>query len=172
MKIYLVDAFNVMHQIPDLKRMLNSSKDMACESLLVKIDSLKRGGRLRNRFYVVYDGFFESSMATDPNLKIIQSKGKTADEIIKRHIDKSPNKRNITVVSSDTEVHNYARLNGCEAIESTQFINTYLSTQSHRDSNGNSSKSPAKSNPTGKSEKPSHISRGEINEMMKLFSEG
>lgn len=169
MKIYLVDAYNVMHKIPDLKRMLNSSKDVACESLLVKIDSLKRGGRLRNSFYVVYDGFFESTMATDPNLKIIQSKGKTADEIIKRHIDKSPNKRNITVVSSDTEVHNYARLNGCEVIESAQFIKTYLSTESSGGSNG--STSPAKGNPTGKSEKPSHVSRGEVNEMMKLFSD-
>lgn len=159
MKIYLIDAFNLMHKIPDTKKLLNKSKEIACESLTAKFNDIIIRNNQGNMYKLVFDGNFSSQSAKNNNLTIIESRGKSADEVIKKMIDKAKNKRIISVVSSDTEVHNYARLNSCEVVSSEKFISLYFSRLKQKHTKGDNLNF----------EKPTYVSKSEIDELKKLF---
>ncbi len=164
-KTYLIDGNNVMHRLPSSKAKLKSDYSNACLAL---INSVKNyASRYSSyKFIIFFDGFTESVVANHPAIKLEWSFSKTADELIKSHISHHYERSNFTLVSSDTELHNFSRLHSLEIISSDEFIKLF---DVSNIANNNCSKVSTTKNKKG--EKPNSAGRKEVSLMMKLFAE-
>ncbi len=68
-----------------------------------------------------FDGFANDPIKTS-GIKIIYSENKTADEKIKSQIEKSKKRTTLTIVSSDNNVREFARVCSCVVIKSEEFV--------------------------------------------------
>lgn len=93
---YIIDGWNVIYQVKDLRR----SPD-PCQDLARYIRSKRLCGSVRNRITLVFDG---GGIAVKERVEIIFSGDISADEVIKRKVEKSPNRKQIVVVSDDREI--------------------------------------------------------------------
>ena len=113
-------------------------------------------------FIFAVDGNFEDIYISNVKITIISSKNLNADQIIKEQIAHSNNTKDLTCITSDTEVHNFARIHGCQVISSENFLKELQTSQF----NQQKTKSKFKNI---KSEKPTGISKKSIEEFKKLF---
>jgi predicted RNA-binding protein with PIN domain len=161
MKKFIIDAFNVIHKSSELRAKLGISPAIACNSLL-SIISVYSAKYPSYSFIFVVDGNFEDIFISNIKITIKSSKNLTADQIIKEQIAFLSNTRNFTCVTSDTEVHNFARIHGCQVISSENFLKELQISQFSQ----YKSKSKFKNI---KSEKPTNVSKKSIDEFKKLF---
>ena len=68
-----------------------------------------------------FDGHFNSELHLSKG-KIIYSEKHSSDNKIKIEIEKSKNPKLITLISSDRNLADYARLNSCKVIKSEKFV--------------------------------------------------
>lgn len=158
MKIIIIDAFNLIYKNAFLKEKLTRGIDIAAASL---IEILKTKSN-SNKYIVAFDGEKQANISCPPNIRIIYSgKGNTADKIIRELIAKSKQSKITCIVSSDTEVYNYARIHAMEAVLSEKFplLNTANTTHLTSSAKGGSKKG----------EKPMNASKKEIKEFLELF---
>ncbi len=161
MKIYLIDANNVLHKIAQCKNKMKSDYAAACLSFL---NILKTFSARYPAYKIIafFDGYSESVFINHPAISIQWSFSKTADELIKAHIRLDYDTKNYTLVSSDTELHNFSRIHALEIISSDNFILQLNSASS------TSNKSNSYSSNT-KAEKPNSAGRKEVALMLELF---
>lgn len=93
---YIIDGWNVVYQIKDLRR----SPD-PCRELARYVRSKNLCGSRRNRVTLVFDG---RGIAVKESAEIVFSGEMSADEVIKRKVEKSSNRKQIVVVSDDREI--------------------------------------------------------------------
>ncbi len=160
MKRFIVDANNVLHKHPLLRKVLAETPVAARTALVEAVVPYSR--RYPSyRFLLVFDGA-GNTVAGLPNAirTVFASGGRTADDLIRAeiHAERAPDK--CVVVSSDTEVYNSARVHACTAMTSEEFLRE-IATASVSARSGRSS--------GGGGEKPSGVSRAEIAAMKKLF---
>lgn len=162
MKTYIIDALNVINISSTLRPLLNNSKDIAvsafCSELSIYLQKFPS-----YKFIVVVDGNLQPINKYNRNITIVESQNNTADNKIKEIFSNLPNKSNIDIVSSDTEVYNFARMNAAGAITSIDFIQQISSKQS---SNPSANKSNISK---GKQDKPSSPSKKDVNFFKELF---
>jgi predicted RNA-binding protein with PIN domain len=161
MKKYIIDAFNVIHKSSELRAKLGNSPAIACNSLLSMI-SVYSAKYPSYSFIFAVDGHFEDIFISNIKIKILTSKNQTADQIIKDQISLLTNTKNYFCITSDTEVHNFARIHGCQVISSEKFLKEIQTSQF------NQQKTTSKFNNI-KSEKPTNVSKKSIEEFKKLF---
>jgi len=115
---------------------------------------------------IIIDGAAGNLNKYNQNISLIESQNNTADNKIKEIIEKSQNKSSFIVVSNDTEVYNYAKMNVVTVMTSTDFIKiiSEYSPNVPINSKGNSS---GKRN---KKEKPNSPTKKEMLEFKELFS--
>jgi predicted RNA-binding protein with PIN domain len=161
MKTYIIDALNLIHKEPSLRNLLRGDMNNALNGLIQKV-SLFASRYKSYKFKIVIDG--SNYELTNPymNIKVITSGKRKADPLIKELIDKAKNKRSLTIVSSDTEVYNYGKVNACTVKTSEEFL-SIMEPPKPNISN--------KDIPKGSREKPSKPSRKEVDEFLKLFGE-
>ncbi|MDT3739653.1 MAG: NYN domain-containing protein [Candidatus Kapabacteria bacterium] len=165
MKTYIIDALNVIHISPNLRQLLNNSKENAVSALCSEISGyLKRYPSYKAM--IIIDGAAGNLNKYNQNISLIESQNNTADNKIKEIIEKSQNKSSFIVVSNDTEVYNYAKMNVVTVMTSTDFIKiiSEYSPNVPINSKGNSS---GKRN---KKEKPNSPTKKEMLEFKELFS--
>lgn len=68
-------------------------------------------------------------------IKIIYSENRTADELIKNEIERATNRKNITLISSDNNLREFARVCSCSVMSSENFINEINSSQAGDEEN-------------------------------------
>lgn len=152
MKYTIIDGNNLIHKIPELKNLFYKNPESAHLTLYEKVKlRIGRGEKL----LLVFDGFGTG------NKNIIYSGKLTADEIIRRLIEENYEKNAISVISSDNYIASLAKACGCEVINSESFFkeNTFKKS------------SGIKSKEIPGNEKPEHVTKKEIAEFKKLFSE-
>lgn len=154
-----------MHRLPNSKAKLKSDYSNACLAL---INSVKNYSSRYSayKFIIFFDGFTEAVAANHPAIKLEWSFSRTADELIKSYISNNYERSNFTLVSSDTELHNFSRLHSLEIISSDEFIKLI---DVCNVATNNSSKTNTTKNKKG--EKPNSAGRKEVSLMMKLFAE-
>lgn len=115
---------------------------------------------------IIIDGAAGNLNKYNQNISLVESQNNTADNKIKEIIEKSQNKSSFVVVSSDTEVYNYAKMNVVAVMTSTEFIKIISEYSQNVPSNlkGNSSGN------RGKKEKPNSATKKEMLEFKELFS--
>lgn len=159
MRHYIIDVHNVLHQHPEWRQYLQRS--MLREARQGFVSALIRFAERYPAFFftLVFDGVNTGVIAPKRNIAIIEApRGTPADILIKQQIDRDPQPRQCVVISSDTEVHNYARLSGCTVWSSAVFLQelkNFEARQAHNISSGN--------------EKPIQSSNSEIEELRRLF---
>lgn len=124
---FLIDGYNVIKQVDSLKDMRSLRN---ARMSLVKIIQGKRLLKGRgNQVTIVFDGRddFNLSGALTENrgrnpIKIIFSKGESADETIKRMLDGSANPRQSVVVTDDKAIIFFSRSLGATAMPVCEFL--------------------------------------------------
>lgn len=93
-------------------------------SLLNLIKTKRLCGSSKNKATVVFDGYpcDPESGCRDTNINAVFSRDETADEVIKRLIERSENRKNIIVVSNDNEIAYFAKQSGAKALCVEDFI--------------------------------------------------
>lgn len=118
MKSYIIDGNNLIFKIKSLEKLFNNDKPAIREKLAFMVDNFFYGRKVNVTLH--FDGY-ENLPVKLSNIKIIYSMNELADAKIKRQIDISKSPRNIIVVSSDNEIINFARVNGCQVLSSLEF---------------------------------------------------
>jgi predicted RNA-binding protein with PIN domain len=154
---YILDANNLMYKDRQLHSLLKTSLDYA-QTALIKLINDYAARYKKYRITVVFDGSADVDLPIAKNVFVKSSGSDLADSLIKELVRIEENPRLCTVVSSDMEVYNYARLNSCQAVLCEQFLSELLETSKSKNINAETD-----------SEKPAGVSKKEIRRMKELF---
>lgn len=155
MQHFIIDGYNVIHAIPSFKKTLAHDAGSARELLIHSVAQLTHQWKFRCT--IVFDGIAPTnSPKPSPHapVHVIYSSPLNADVKIKQMIEQSKNRRALTIISSDREILNFAKMYSCQTHTSKHFANLLSSTDN-----------PA----IEKSDVP--LSQAQINEWLKIFSE-
>lgn len=153
MRIYLIDGNNVIHSNPEWKKLFDEDKERSKNLLVQKVvDHFKDS---KNKATIFFDGFnfVHSFSNVSHNVSIKHAKNKSADETIVITIEKLQNPRNLVVITSDVELQRKARLRYSTVISSEDFIKQLDNRK------------------VTNLEKPDELSKNEVNEWLKLFTQ-
>lgn len=115
METIIIDAYNLMHKVSELKILLQQSQDTCVDAMVSKLHSHYFGRGVK--CILVFDGHGKNKH--EQNIEVKFSKTDvgpdygTADNLIKHLIEKSKNPKLMKVVSSDRDVTFFAK--GCRA---------------------------------------------------------
>ncbi|TAN60438.1 hypothetical protein EPN16_05385 [bacterium] len=118
---FIIDGYNLIKQAPRLdKTNLEDSR----KALISLLSIYQPQGSKRNRVTVVYDGREGSFSASgsSSSVGIIFAQGESADDKIKRMVEKSENPRNVVVVTNDREIRSFVRQRGAQVITVEDFL--------------------------------------------------
>lgn len=118
MLTYIIDGNNLIGKIPDLMRIQKKDKQASREKLYYLLQ--RYFSSRKSKVYLHFDGF-ESNPLRSGNIKIIYSENNSADDEIKNQVSSSKNRKNITVISSDSNVAEFAKVCSCRVISSDNF---------------------------------------------------
>ena len=116
---YVIDGYNLIKH--RLYQPSNKIKDDRL-SLLEFIKSEKLCGSSRNNITVVFDGYGGAVQLKDDDIRVIFSGELSADETIKRLIQKKGNLRNAVVISDDKDIKYFAKSLKIKAIGIEEFV--------------------------------------------------
>ncbi len=118
---FLIDGHNVIAALPDID--LEDPDDEA--KLVVKLRAWS--GRVRRKAIVIFDGGIAggpSRVLSTPEVRVVFAAKyhSTADRIIKERLSSLPDAPNWTVISSDREVLDNARMIGAKTLTAQDFV--------------------------------------------------
>ena len=115
---YLIDGNNLIGKIKSLNKIQAKNKQASREKLAFMIENYFRNKKARVTIH--FDGF-ENDPIRAAKIKIQYSEKKTADEKIKKDIEAAKSRRLISVITSDNNVAEFAKVCGCRVISSEEF---------------------------------------------------
>jgi predicted RNA-binding protein with PIN domain len=124
---YLIDGYNLLHQLPELRRQMEYDLQNAREGLLIRLSAFSLSKSVD--VSVVFDGIDESLPSTGRwrSLFVYFSKPpQKADPLIKKMISERKKGEELVVVTSDREIDMYARLCGVKVESSQTFAMAML----------------------------------------------
>lgn len=119
---YIIDGYNLLHEIPTLKKLLASDAMMAREQLIDIIAHLTM--KKKFRCTVVFDGAkpnLQNFPASNTPIHVVYAFPLSADDKIRDMIEKSKTRTSLVIVSSDHEILNFARVCSCTTHTSKYF---------------------------------------------------
>ncbi len=118
MLVYIIDGFNVVYKLNELKTAPNPRS-----ALINYIRNHKLTGSSNNKVVLVFDGGIdEEAKGLALNFKLIFSLDRSADDLIKKEIIKIKNKSEIVVVSDDRQIRDFAKANRTRILRVGDFI--------------------------------------------------
>lgn len=115
---YLIDGNNVIGKDRQLNKIHKNDPTASREGLVFRVDRWAASKKIK--VVIFFDGHPKFAI-NSTSAEIRYSGNKTADELIKSAIDQQRNTLNVFVISSDTEVFNYARVSRCNPVLSEEF---------------------------------------------------
>lgn len=119
----IIDGYNLLHTIEELKALLSSDIEMARHKLVRKIENTAH--RMAEQTTIVFDGkeAGQDAALTSKHLEIFFSPGKhTADTVIERLVAKFPKPEKILVVTSDRAEANTVLSSGAQVMSCMEFM--------------------------------------------------
>lgn len=148
-----IDAYNVLHKIPHLARLLRSNADAARRGLVEIVSAHRVPGAT---MHVVFDAFGEP-IGGGAGVTVVFAMTRTADGWIRMRIENDPAPRASLVVSSDHEVLAHAAAMGAATLSSERFLGSRATGAA----------------PSGEEAKRrGRLPQSEIDEWMSLFTRG
>ncbi|HOJ37769.1 MAG TPA: NYN domain-containing protein [Ignavibacteriales bacterium] len=122
MEYLFIDANNLMHYLSKKERKVYNRAD-----LVAIIDRVFIKKKFKINLY--FDGF-PNEVITSSVAKIIYSNNKHADNVIRNELEKEYyNPKKVTVITSDLQLQEIAKVNTSKVMSCEDFINKYLSAQ-------------------------------------------
>lgn len=118
MQYIFIDGNNLIGYLQKAKKKTFSRSD-----LIIYLE--RYFANKKNNIYVFFDGYPNEIVASNI-IKIIYSKNKTADETIRIEIENYINSKKVTVVTSDRNLQEIAKVNYSKVISCEDFIKNYL----------------------------------------------
>jgi predicted RNA-binding protein with PIN domain len=122
-KHYIIDGNNLIGKIKSLNQIQKKNKQHSREKLAFLLGRHFDKGKASVNLH--FDGF-ENDAIRVSGIKIIYSGSLTADEKIKREIEKSKNPKNNILVTSDNNLAQFGRVCSCHVIKSEEFAKQLL----------------------------------------------
>ena len=116
---YIIDGNNIIGKIPELFKLQKKDKQRSREQLVYLLQRYYSGKKIHLSLY--FDGFENIPLHMSKG-KIIYSGNKQADHFIREQIEKTKNRKNVVLVSSDNELKNFGRACSCRIISSEDFV--------------------------------------------------
>jgi predicted RNA-binding protein with PIN domain len=165
MKVFILDANNIIHKESTLKKLFETSPNGATTGFLHLIEQYS--SRYPSyKFHI----FFDSIQQLLPKFSSItlysSSNNEDADTLIRKYLEKATLNPNFVVVSSDLEVQSSARRFNIKTLSSKDFLALLTATLP----NANATTTSNKKSSVGIGEKPNRITKREMNEFKELFS--
>jgi len=116
---YIIDGNNLIGKISSLMNLQKKDKQASREKLVYILDRYfvqKKASVLLH-----LDGY-QAGRVNSSTMKIIYSENLTADEIIKKQISQSKSTRNIIVITSDSNLAQFAKVCSTTVISSEEFV--------------------------------------------------
>jgi predicted RNA-binding protein with PIN domain len=160
METVIIDAYNLMHKVPELKVLMQQSQDITVDTMVSKLQGHFFGKSAK--VILVFDGMGKNKHEGNIDVKfsktdIGQDYG-SADELIKHLIEKSKNPKLLRIISSDRGITLFARDCGCKIQTSDSFWGEIKDKRTMRRDAYRESK-----------EKPDVVTRGEFEYLLKEF---
>lgn len=122
METIIIDAYNLMHKVAELRVLLKQDQDVCVDTMIAKLQS--HYGRA-NKVLLVFDGMGKNRTLGNISVKFckteIANKYENADNMIKHLIEKTRNRKLVRVVSSDREITWFAKDCGCKIQSAESF---------------------------------------------------
>ena len=121
----LVDAYNVIHAVEDLREALDNSLDSACDQLAERLMSIHDADDIHT--VLVFDGRGESPEVSHPPgvrtfERVYAPAGMTADGVIEQLLTRIAEPESVTVASEDALVRESTRVSGAIAISAGDLL--------------------------------------------------
>ena len=127
---YLLDGYNIIHQIPALT--LSKLEDQR-RGLIRLIEHFQPQGSWRNKVTIVFDGRSEIYGRDDAkSVRVIFSREESADDKIKGMVQESDQRKNIVVVTNDREIKYAVGALGAQVWSVEDFLGKIKSSPSYR----------------------------------------
>jgi predicted RNA-binding protein with PIN domain len=138
---YLLDAYNIIHQMPSLDRY---KLDEQRNGLVHFVEHLRPQGSLKNKVTIVFDGRWGLYRTESKGTEIIFSLDESADDKIKQIVEDAKNPKNIIVVTNDRGIQTFVRKLGAQICSVQDFLSKgrriSKETKEKIDKNGGSTK--------------------------------
>lgn len=115
---YIIDGNNLIGKIPSLFKLQKKDKQASREKLIPMLDRFF--AKQKCSITLHFDGY-ESSKLGSSKIKIIYSQNLSADEKIKNQVSSLKSTRTTTIVTSDSNLAQFARVCGCKITSSEEF---------------------------------------------------
>lgn len=115
---YIIDGNNLIGKISSLMNLQKKDKQASREKLVFLLDRYFSQKKANVTLHL--DGY-PASRLNSSKMKIVYSENLTADEKIKKQISISKSPRNITVVTSDSNLAQFAKVCSTAVITSEEF---------------------------------------------------
>ncbi len=123
METIIIDAYNLMHRVSELKILMQQSQDVTVDTMVSKLHGHFYGKSAK--VVIVFDGFGKNKHSGNIDVKFASTgvgpDYGNADELIKHLIEKSKNPKLIKIISSDRGITFFARDFGCKIQTSDSF---------------------------------------------------
>ncbi len=152
---YIIDGYNLLHEILPLKKLLSHDAVAAREQLIDMIARLTMKRKLRCT--IVFDGAKPHAgnfPASNTPIHVVHAFPVSADEKIREMIEKSKSRTSLVIVSSDHEILNFARVCSCTTHTSKYFKQMLFEEPDH-----------------GEEKEQVSLSKAQVKEWLKIFGE-
>jgi predicted RNA-binding protein with PIN domain len=119
---YIIDGYNLINH-PLFPASRRKNKD--CRAALLEFIKLKKlCGSPKNKIAVIFDGYPPARDANynSSEAEVIFARDRSADEIIKKMLEKTSRSKNIIVVSDDKEIRSFVKFSGARSLGIEEFI--------------------------------------------------
>lgn len=117
MRHFIIDGNNLIGKMKGIK---SKDKTSEREQLSFILERYFAGKKVKVSLH--FDGHKNLPIKVS-GIKIIYSENRTADELIKNEIERANNRKNITLISSDNNLKEFARVCSCAVLSSEEFVN-------------------------------------------------
>ena len=118
MLTYIIDGNNLIGKMPNLMKLQQKDKQASREKLALIIERYFHNKKANVSLH--FDGHSAAKINAG-KIKLIYSENITADEKIKKQISESKSPKTLTVVTSDSNLSQFARVCSCKVIMSESF---------------------------------------------------
>ncbi len=118
----LIDGYNLLFQNPELRKILERDLEKARRILIDQLEEY--AGKNNLHILIVFDGDDKINPCDESKSRVevcFSESPEKADPLIKRLLKKTKKNHDFTVVTSDNEISNYAKLCGISVTSSQKF---------------------------------------------------
>lgn len=130
MLTYIIDGNNLIGKIPLLMNLQKKDRHASREKLVYMLDRYFIKKKVNVTLHL--DGH-PANKINSSKMKIVYSENQTADEKIKKQISQSKSPRNMMVVTSDSNLAQFAKVCSSTVVSSEQFSSEMSKTNSGLD---------------------------------------